>query len=76
MLGVLDVTPGSFPLEEAVSGETSCGAVPAWGRGNVVRVQLFLLPPLRQYVWISVVQRVLQPCSQLLGFSQWCLIHE
>lgn len=46
-------------------GEGQC----AW---HVVTSAILLM----QRVWLSVVPGVLQPGSQVLGFSQWCPVHE
>ena len=29
-----------------------------------------------QPVLVSVIQRMLQPHSRVLGFSQWCIVHK
>ena len=56
----------SFPNEGTRgSGETSpCGAVLAWGRGDVVTCVVALLSLLMQFALVSVVQVVLQPKLQ------------
>lgn len=76
--GCLVVPAGfSFPIGGTGSSEmtSSCGAALAWGRGNVINVQL-LLTHLMQSILISVVQGVLQPYPNVLGFSHWYLILE
>lgn len=64
---------GELPLENRGSGENCpCGAVLAWGKGNVVNVQLFLTL-LSGSLWC---RKVLQPHFCILGLSQWYLILE